>query len=341
MNLVNHIFTVDCHVMGEPLRVAIGGFPFLKGNSIIEKKAYFVEHFDHLRSALILEPRGHDNMFGAILCEAVNKMADIGIFFMHSDGYLNMCGHGIIGAVTSIIELGLINKKIDKVTEVVLETPAGLIYAYAHIEDGLVKDVTFRNVPSFVLYSNLKVPFPGFKDISVDIAYAGNFFGLVAARELSLEIEKENISKLISYGMKLREIINETTDIYHPDNKDLNKVELIEIYDSYSNDKLIHKNCVVFGNNQVDRSPCGSGTSAMLALQYFNNEIKLNESFLNESIIGTKFLGKVVKEVKVGKFDAIIPEIRGKSYITGYHHFIIDSNDPLCKGITLNKGEFG
>lgn len=335
MNLVNHIFTVDSHVMGEPLRVVIGGIPFLKGSSILEKKEYFVEHFDHLRSALILEPRGHDNMFGAVICEPVNEKADVGIFFMHSDGYLNMCGHGIIGAVTSIIELGLINKKIDRVTEIVLETPAGLIYAYANVEDRYVKDVTFKNVPSFVLYNNLKVPLPGIGEISVDIVYGGNFFGLVSASELSQEIKKENVSILISYGMKLREIINDTTNIYHPLNKGLNKVELIEIYDSYNNENLIHKNCVVFGNNQVDRSPCGSGTSAMLALNYFNNKIKINEVFINESIIGTRFSGKVVKKVKVGSLDAIIPEIQGKSYMTGNHHFIIDNNDPLCKGITL------
>lgn len=336
MNIANHIFTADYHVMGEPLRIVIGGIPFLKGNSIIEKKMYFVEYFDHFRSALILEPRGHDNMFGAVLCEPVNKTADIGVFFMHSDGYLNMCGHGIIGVVTSIIEMGLINKKTDKVTEIVLETPAGLIYAYAHMENELVREVTFKNVPSFVLYSNLKVPLLGIGDISVDIVYGGNFFGLVSAKELSLEIKKENISKLILYGMKLKGIINDATNIYHPYNKDLNKVELIEIYDSCGDESTIHTNCVVFGNNQVDRSPCGSGTSAMLALKYHNNKIKFNESFINESIIGTRFLGKVVKEVKVGNFDAIIPEIQGKSYITGIHHFIIDTNDPLCKGITLS-----
>ncbi|MBP1925510.1 proline racemase [Sedimentibacter acidaminivorans] len=336
MNLTNHIFTVDSHVMGEPLRIVTGGIPFLKGNSITEKKTFFAENFDHFRSALILEPRGHDNMFGAIFCEPVNKLADIGIFFMHSDGYLNMCGHGIIGAVTSIIELGLIKKKIDKVTEVILETPAGLIYAYANVEDGLVKNVAFRNVPSFVLYSNFKVPFPGLKDVSVDIAYGGNFFCLVSARELSIEVKRESIQKLIFFGMKLLEIINDTAYIYHPDNRCLSKVELVEIYDSYSSEKLIHKNCVVFGNNQVDRSPCGSGTSAMLALKYFNNQIKINEPFINESIIGTKFTGKVVEEVKVGNFDAIIPEIQGKSYITGNHHFIINNNDPLCRGITLN-----
>lgn len=336
MNLTNHIFTVDSHVMGEPLRIVTGGIPFLKGNSITEKRTFFAEHFDHFRSALILEPRGHDNMFGAILCEPVNQLADIGIFFMHSDGYLNMCGHGIIGAVTSIIELGLLNRKIDRITEVILETPAGLIYAYANVEDGIVKHVAFRNVPSFVLYSNFKVPFPGYKDISVDIAYGGNFFCLVSARELSIEIKRESIPKLIFFGMKLLEIINDNAYIYHPDNCDLNKVELVEIYDSYSSEKLIHKNCVVFGNNQVDRSPCGSGTSAMLALKYLNNKIKINEPFINESIIGTKFIGKVVNEVKVGNFDAIIPEIQGQSYITGNHHFIINNNDPLCRGITLN-----
>lgn len=336
MNLTTHIFTVDCHVMGEPLRIVTGGIPFLKGNSVAEKKTFFDDHYDHLRSALILEPRGHDNMFGAILCEPVNQLADIGIFFMHSDGYLNMCGHGIIGAVTIVIELGFLNKKIDRITEVIIETPAGLIYAYADVENGLVKNVAFRNVPSFVLYKNLKVFFPGLKEIRVDIAYGGNFFCLVSAKELSIEVKRESIQKLIFFGMKLLEIINDTAYIYHPDNRCLNRVELVEIYDTYNDEQLIHKNCVVFGNNQVDRSPCGSGTSAMLALKYFNSQIKINETFINESIIGTKFTGKVVEEVKVGNFDAIIPEIQGKSYITGNHHFIINNNDPLCKGVTLN-----
>lgn len=336
MNLSNNIFTVDCHVMGEPLRIVIGGIPFLKGNSVAEKKTFFVEHFDHLRSALILEPRGHNNMFGAILCEPVNELADVGIFFMHSDGYLNMCGHGIIGAVSSIIELGLLSKKIDKVNEVILETPAGLIYAYANVEDGLVKNVAFRNLPSFVLYKNFKVLFPGWKEISVDIVYGGNFFCLVSAKELSIAVKRENVQKLIYFGMKLLEIINDNVYIYHPDNKELNRVELVEIYDSCDSDNLIHKNCVVFGKNQVDRSPCGSGTSAMLALKYLNNQIKINDLFINESIIDTKFTGKVVKEIKVGNFDAIIPEIQGRSYITGNHHFIINNSDPLCRGFTLN-----
>lgn len=336
MNISKHIITVDYHVMGEPLRIVIGGLPFLKGDSIAAKKNFFAENLDHLRSALILEPRGHDNMFGAVLCEPANDIADVGLFFMHSDGYLNMCGHGIIGAVTSIIELGLLNKKIEKITEVILETPAGLIYAYANVEDGIVNYVKFRNVPSFVIYKNLKVPLPGFNEISVNIAYGGNFFCLVSAKELSIEIKKENVQSLILSGMELLKIINEIAYIYHPDNSDLNKVELVEIYDSYGIGKLTHKNCVVFGKNQVDRSPCGSGTSAMLAYKYFNNEIKINEPFTNESIIGTKFIGKVVEEVKVGDFDAIIPEIQGKAYMTGNHHFIINKDDPLSKGITLN-----
>ena len=336
MNLTKHIITVDYHVMGEPLRIVIGGLPFLKGESIAAKKTFFAENFDHLRSALILEPRGHDNMFGAVFCEPVNELADVGIFFMHSDGYLNMCGHGIIGAVTSIIELGLLNKKIEKVTEVVLETSAGLISAYANVEDGIVNNVKFRNVPSFVLYKNLKVPFTEFKEIRVDIAYGGNFFCLVSAKEFSIEVKRENVQNLILLGMKLLKIINEIAYIYHPDNSNLHKVELVEIYDSYSIERQTHKNCVVFGNNQVDRSPCGSGTSAMLACKYFNHEIKINELFTNESIIGTKFIGKVVEEVKVGDFDGIIPEIQGKAYMTGNHHFIINKDDPLSKGITLS-----
>lgn len=336
MNLENHIFTVDSHVMGEPLRIVVGGIPFLRGNSINEKKEYFIKHFDYIRRALILEPRGHDNMFGAILCEPVSKIADIGIFFMHTDGYLNMCGHGAIGAATTIVQMGLINKKIDKITEIVLETPSGLVYAYVHVENGSVKDVSFRNVPSFVLYNNLKIPFPSIGDVSVDIVYGGNFFGLVSSKELSIEVRQENVPKLISYGMRLRKIINEKIDIYHPGNKNFNKIELIEIYETKDSDKLSNKNCVVFGHNQIDRSPCGSGTSSILTLKYFNNDIKLNELFVNESIIGTKFTGHVVEEAKVGNFDGVITEIQGKAFITGNHHFIIDSNDPLQEGITLN-----
>ena len=332
----NHIFTIDCHVMGEPLRVVTSGIPYLKGNSVADKKEYFAQHFDHLRSSLMLEPRGHDNMFGAILCEPTNKSADIGIFFMHAGGYLNMCGHGIIGAVTTVIQLGILNKKIESTTEVILETPAGLIYAYANIENNIVKNVAFRNVPSFVLYKNLKVLIPELREISIDIAYGGNFFCLVSAKELSVEVKKENLQKLILLGMKLLEIINDNEYISHPYNKHINKVELVEIYDSDSKGSPFHKNCVVFGNNQVDRSPCGSGTSAMLALKYSNNQIDIGEPFFNESIIGTVFTGKVVKEIKVGEFDGIIPEIQGKAYITGNHHFIIDYNDPLNKGITLN-----
>lgn len=336
MKLTKHIITVDYHVMGEPLRIVIGGFPFLKGDSIAAKKTFFAENFDYLRSALILEPRGHANMFGAVLCEPVNNIADVGLFFMHSDGYLNMCGHGIIGAVTSIIELGLLNKKIERVTEVILETPAGIIYAYANVEDGIVNYVNFRNVPSFVLYKDLKLSFPEFKEISVDIAYGGNFFCLVSAKELSIEIKTENIQTLILLGMKLLKVINEHVYVYHPYNSHLNKVELVEIYDSYSSENLSNKNCVVFGNNQMDRSPCGSGTSALLAKKYFNNEIKINEPFVNESIIGTKFIGKAVEEVKLGDLDAIIPEIQGKAYMTGNHHFVINKDDPLSNGITFN-----
>lgn len=336
MNLANHVLTVDSHVMGEPLRAVIGGLPFLKGSSIAEKKEYFARNLDHIRSALILEPRGHDNMFGAVLCEPVNTKADAGVFFMHSDGYLNMCGHGTIGAVTTIIEMGLLPRKTERLTELILETPAGLIYARALVEEGKVKAVTFRNIPSFVLYNNMKVTLPDIGDICVDIAYGGNFFGLVSAAELAVEIKKENISQLISYGMKIRKAINENVKIYHPYNKNLNKVELVEIYETGKNKLLSHRNCVVFGHNQVDRSPCGSGTSAMLALKYHNKEIALNQTFTNESIIGTRFTARAVEAVKVGDIDGIVAEVQGTAYITGNNHFIIDDNDPLSKGITLN-----
>ncbi len=337
MSKLNNIFTVDSHVMGEPLRIVTGGISYLKGKSVKEKKEYFRDKFDHIRKALILEPRGHDNMFGAILCEPTNPLADIGIFFIHSGGYLDMCGHGIIGAVTTIIELGIITKPYEKKVEVILETPAGLIIAYAEIEEDKVVNVIFDNVPSFVLYKDYSLNLPQIGTIIMDIAYGGNFFGIISAKELSLNINKNNFTKLLSYSMELKGIINNKINVFHPINKTNSTIDLIEVYEEVESSSKHYHSFVAFGNGQVDRSPCGSGTSALLAVQYAKNKICLNEDICNESIIGTKFSGKLIKETKVGNFDAVIPRIKSRAFITGIHHFIIDSNDFLRNGLSLNE----
>jgi len=334
MKFSKSIFAIDSHTMGEPTRVVIAGIPFIPGNSMMEKKIYLEKELDYVRKLLMLEPRGHSGMFGSTLTQPVNPSADLGVVFMDTGGYLNMCGHGVIGTVTVAIEMGFISMK-KPITEVILDTPAGLVKTQAKISHDRVEEVTFQGVPSFVFKSGHKVLLPEVGEISVDIVFGGNFFGIVSAKDLGIKVGRENISRLIYLGMRLREELNKSIKVIHPENKYINSIDLIEIYDLPTDSEADLKNCVIFGEGQVDRSPCGTGTCAKLAVLYNAGKIKLNENFTHESILGTIFIGRVISETKVGDFSAIIPEITGSAYITGVQQFVVDENDPLKYGFIL------
>lgn len=327
------LHAIDSHTAGEPTRIIVGGIPHIKGQTMPQKKEYLEKNLDYLRTAVMLEPRGHRDMFGAILLAPVSPEADLGIIFMDGGGYLNMCGHGTIGAVTVAVETGIV-PMVEPVTNIVIEAPAGIVKAEAKVENGKVKSVAFVNVPAFLYKKDQKVMLDG-KEITFDIAFGGSFFAIVDAKELELEVKPENTKIFTQKAMKLREKINSSIELKHPFLSHIKTVDLVEIYDKPTHPEATCKNVVIFGQGQIDRSPCGTGTSAKLATLFAKGEIKQGEKFVYESILGTLFRGEVVGTSKVGDYDAVISKIEGSSYITGFNHFVIDESDPVKYGFIL------
>lgn len=303
-----------------------------------EKKAYLLKHHDHYRTALMHEPRGHNDMFGSFILPTNAKEADYGVVFIDGGGYLNMCGHNTIAAVKVALETGLISRKEKGLTEVVVQdTPAGLIKAVATYDEcgTRIKEVTFDNVASFLYKENQVVQLEGIGDITFDVAFGGSFFALIHASELGIKVTPDYASQLISIGMKIRRAINEQIEIKHPTMPHINTVDLVEIYDEPTHPLASYKNVVVFGEGQLDRSPCGTGTSAKMATLFARGELKVGDTFVYESIIGTLFTGVVKEETNVGTCIAIVPNISGSAYITGYSTFVLDPKDPVKYGFKL------
>ena len=334
LKLSNLITTVDAHTAGEPVRVVIGGIPRVIGNNILEKKEYFAKNYDHIRRLLMFEPRGHKDMYGAILTEPTREDCDFGVIFLDSGGYLDMCIHGCIGIVKVLLEIGMIQKK-EPVTEVNLDTSAGKVKALAKIKGENIEEITIRNVPSFLAVPDLEIKVPNIGLVKVDIAFGGNFYAIVNSSDLQTSVETGNAHKLVELGLTIRNIVNREVKVQHPLNKSINRVNLVEICDEPKNPEATYRNAVIFGAGQVDRSPCGTGTCAKMATLYGKGQLSVGEEILSESIIGTLFKGKVVSETKVGNFKAIVPEITGKAYITGFHQFVVENGDSLKYGFIL------
>jgi len=334
MKVIRSIHAVDSHTMGEPTRIIVGGIPKIPGSTMAEKKEYLENKLDYLRTATMLEPRGHNDMFGSIITSPVNDEADFGVIFMDGGGYLNMCGHGSIGAVTVAIETGMIDL-VEPVTEVVMDTPAGLLKTKAQVVNGKVKEVSIVNVPAFLYKRDIKIELPEVGEISLDIAFGGSFFAIIHAKQLGLTVETKNLNELTDLALKIREIINATVEIKHPTLSHIRTVDLVEIYDKATHPDAHYKNVVIFGKGQVDRSPCGTGTSAKIATLAAKGELKEGETFVYESILGTLFKGRIVGKATVADFDAIVPEITGSAFITGFNHFVIDPEDPFKHGFML------
>lgn len=334
MKFSRSIHAIDSHTMGEPTRIVTGGIPNIKGNTMAEKKEYLEKNLDYLRTAIMLEPRGHNDMFGSIITQPCDPTADFGIIFMDGGGYLNMCGHGSIGAITAAIETGMVDM-VEPVTHVRMEAPAGMIEADAKIVDGKVREVSFVNVPAFLYKRDCEIEMNPYGKIKFDIAFGGSFFAIVHANQFGVKVEPKNAQLLNNIGMEMREIVNREIPVQHPTLDHIKTVDLVEIYDDPTNPEATYKNVVVFGQGQVDRSPCGTGTSAKLATLYAKGEIKEGEDFVYESILGTLFKGKIVGLDKVGEFDAVRPQITAAAYITGFNHFVIDDEDPVKYGFIL------
>lgn len=334
MKFSRSIHAVDSHTMGEPTRVVVGGVPQIPGKTMPEKKKYLEDHLDYLRTAIMLEPRGHNDMFGSIVTTACNPEADFGIIFMDGGGYLNMCGHGSIGAATIAVETGIVPMK-EPVTEVNMEAPAGLIRAKVEVKNEKVQSVSIVNVPAFLYKADQQIDVPGYGKITFDISFGGSFFAIVPAKQLNIKLIPENADKLKVLGIQIRDIINKEIKIQHPVLEHIKTVDLVEFFDETDNPKANLRNVVVFGQGQVDRSPCGTGTSAKLATLHAKGKLKQGEKFVYESIASTLFTGEIVGTTKVGDYDAVIPQITGSAYITGFCQYVIDEDDPVKHGFRL------
>ena len=328
------ITTIDLHTGGEPFRVITGGFPEAAGDTILARRRYVKEHLDPLRTALMFEPRGHADMYGCILTPPVTPGADIGILFMHNEGYSTMCGHGIIAITKVALETGLLPMQAPETT-VRIDSPAGLITAHARVSGGKVQSVYFHNVPSFVLAKDETIAVSGLGRVRYDIAFGGAFYAYVNAADLGLSCTPENFRPLIEKGMAIKRAIMAGRPIYHPFEEDLSFLYGTILVGPPIDEGSHSRNVCIFAEGEVDRSPTGTGVSGRLAIHYARGEIGIGERIVIESIIGSRFSGRVVEATRFGPHAAIIPEVEGAAHITGRHEFVIDPSDPLRNGFIL------
>ena len=328
------ITTLDCHVAGEALRVVTAGFPEPSGSTILEKRQYCRTHLDHLRTALMWEPRGHHEMYGCLLVTPAHPQADTGVLFFHNEGYSTMCGHGIIGLVTVMLEQGLFPASVPTTT-IRFDTPSGLVTAQASLDAGKVRNVAFLNVPSFVLAVEQTVKVPGIGSVDYDVAFGGAFYAFCRAEALGLTLEPKHAGRLQALGLAIKQAIMAERTISHPTEPELGYLYgTIFVGPPRTPEGDLRHTCI-FANGALDRSPTGTGVSAHLALLHAKGTLRVGQSLRFESILGTRFGGKIVEETQLGPYPAIIPEIEGHACLTGRHEFMIDPDDPLKDGFLL------
>lgn len=330
------ISTIDTHAAGEPNRIVLSGFPPIPGETMAAKKHFVHTQLDHLRRLLMHEPRGHQDMFGAILTSPTTVGSHYGLLFMDHAGYLDMCGHGTMSVTTALIEMGIIPAT-EPETVVVFDTPAGVVTAHARVEGQRVCAVSVANVPSFLYSSQVVLALPGLGEVPVDVAFGGNFFALVQAQALGVTIEPSQRTRLIELGMLVKTAVNAVLQVQHPTLPHITTVELTEIYDQPTPACPKARNVVIYGQGHLDRSPCGTGTSAVMAAHYAHGHLALGVPFINESIIGTRFTGQLSSEVQVGPYSAVRPVVTGEAYITGLQQFVVDPQDPVKYGFSLEQ----
>ena len=327
--------TIDAHAAGEPLRLIVDGFPSPRGQTMLAKREWVRTHADHLRRALMLEPRGHADIYGAILTEPVAPGSHAGVLFMHNEGYSTMCGHGIIAVTTMALERGLImTGPADNDTTIVYDAPAGTVRARAQLVDGRVKSVAFVNVPSFVLHGGLTVTLAS-RTIRADVAFGGAFYAIVDSEAAGLPIDAAHLPELRRVGMEIKHAIEAAQTIVHPLDPGLTGIYGTIFTGPPSDERADLRNVTIFADAEVDRSPCGTGTAAVMAVIDAMGLLGRDTPFVHESLIGTRFNGRVASRTQVGELEAIVPEIEGSAWITGEHTFLVDEDDPLKDGFRI------
>jgi len=334
MNITNRIVTIESHCAGEPLRIITSGIPYLKGKTMLDKMLFMKNNYDEIRKITMLEPRGHRDMLGAVLTEPVKNTSNIGVFYIDPRGYAPMCGAGTLALIKAVSETGIVNVN-EGINIISIDTPAGTIKSKAIVKDKRVIKTSFINVASFLYAKDLHINTSEYKNLRFDIAYGGNFFAMVNIDDLNIKYHKKNINVLSTLGMEILNRANKKFKVKHPLIDGITFLNDVMFYKNPDKKNDTYKSLVIFGEKTVDRSPCGTGTCARMAMLYEEGNLDIGQIFEHESIIGTKFTGKLLKKTKVESISAVIPELEGDSSITGFSDFVLEENDTLKCGFTV------
>ena len=335
LNFSRAITAIDSHTAGEPTRIVTSGLPAVTGASMAAKREWLRTNVDELRRALVLEPRGHDAIVLAYLLPPCDPKAQLGVVFANDAGYLGMCGHGAIGVATVAIATGMV-AAVEPFTDVVLDTPAGTVSCRVAVANGKPRSVTITNVPSFLFRQRVVVPVHGFGKVAADVAYGGNWFAFVEASQLGLAVERSHLAVLMQAAIAVREgLVREGVRGVHPDRGEPEIVDHVKLFDDLDLDEGApgSRALTLCPGAAYDRSPCGTGTSAKLAVLHGKGGLAVGEWFVSESVVGTRFRARIARTTRVGAFEAIVPEVEGSAWITGFQTFVIDPDDPCRFGL--------
>jgi len=329
----DRIVTIDSHTQGEPTRLLVDGVGSLQGSTIKAKRDDFEARFDKIRLLLTREPRGHRGIMAAAVTEPVSPEGAFGLFFMDARRYPHLCGHATIGAVVSLIETGVLDVGEGEVV-VIVDTPSGPLEAHTSVAKGCVESVAIDMVPSFVFDTDREIDVPEFGKLSVDLVCVGGFFAMVSAESIGIDLIPSNSDRLIPLGMAIIEAANQTLRVSHPERPEVDTVDVTEFHQG-DPDRGTGKSVVVYGESHMDRSPCGTGTTAKMTLLHHQGRLGPGQIYRNSGPLGTTFEGRIVRRLKIGKFDGIEGQIKGSAQITGCHQFVIDDRDPFTSGFLM------
>jgi proline racemase len=303
-----------------------------------ERMAYASEAFDDVRAMLMLEPRGRRDMYGAVLTTPSEREADFGLVFMNTLRYTTMCGHATIGAAATVVKTGMV-ATVEPRTCVIFDTPVGLVCTEVAVEGGRVGEISFTGAPVFVYELDAPVSIPDAGTVAVDIVYSGGFFALVDVRSLNLSLSQSSAGPLAELGVRIRRAVNDQRAVQHPELPFVDSVEAVEFHaplEERADGALLGRNAAVFGERTIDRSPCGTGTGARMAVLHARGQLGIGQPFVSESIIGTRFVGRIAEKTEVGGYPAIVPLVSGQAYLTGFHQFVVEVEDPFPRGFSLS-----
>ncbi len=338
--------TIDMHTGGEPVRIVTSGYPDVPGPTILAKRRYVASNLDHLRRLLMYEPRGHADMYGVIPVTPDVPGADLAVLFMHNEGYSTMCGHGVIALTTALLETGMLPMR-EPVTELTLESPAGLIRVRADCAEGKVRRVTFRNVPAFAAYLDRTIEVPQLGSVTVDVAYGGMFYVIADAERFGLRLTPDEGRDIVRIGEMIKAAAREQLPVVHPEQPGFEGITIAQLSGPPSGPHADRRNAVIVSTGEldwnrpstwtgaIDRSPCGTGTCAKMAVLHAKGQLGLQQDFRHEGILGTVFTGRLVEAARVGDCDAVVPTLSGQAWITGMASYVVDPSDPFPEGFTV------